>query len=97
MVGDIQWGVLLGTATDGEWAAGLTGQTEPAGGARAGAAGGRSAFVPGPGRAAARCGPMWPPRCAARRQAGPEHVQLRQAPGREPQRRGCEPGGEEGP
>lgn len=36
-------------------------------------------------------------RRAARRQAGPEHVQLQQAPGREPQRRGCEPGGEEGP
>lgn len=33
----------------------------------------------------------------ARWRAGPEHVQLRQAPGREPQRRGCEPGGEEGP
>lgn len=87
---------------DGEWQ--LMGQrgkpTRRGEGTRADASGGRIAFVPG--RAAARCGPMWPPcravsRCAARRQAGPEHVQLRQAPGREPQRRGCEPGGEEGP
>lgn len=96
---------------DGEWAAGLMGQrgkpSRRREGARAGAPGGRIAFVPRRGKAAARRWPMWPPcravpfcavlRRAARRQAGPEHVQLQQAPGREPQRRGCEPGGEEGP
>lgn len=50
---------------DGEWAAGLMGQrgkpSRRREGARAGAPGGRIAFVPGRGKAAARRWPMWPP------------------------------------